>query len=163
GGHAHHVDRGARHHRGLRPRREQLRPQARRVRGVRRGGPGSRALLAADQPVRPDEKRRLVMNAVRLLLVEDSEDDAVHVVARLRAAGIELTWQRVETGETMAAALRDRRPDVIVSGNGIPRFTAADALRLLRGTGLDVPFIVVSGRIGEESAAALMRAGAQDF
>jgi PAS domain S-box-containing protein len=103
------------------------------------------------------------MDAVRLLLIEDSEDDAVLVVNRLRRAGIDLTWQRVETGETMASALRDQRPDIIISDNSMPRFNAEEALRLLRDSGLDIPFIVVSGQIGEESAAALMRAGAHDF
>ncbi|MFI7542093.1 response regulator [Actinoplanes sp. NPDC049599] len=100
---------------------------------------------------------------IRLLLIEDSEDDAVLVVDRLRRAGLRVDYERVETADAMRAALRLRSPDVVISDNGMPAFDAGAALRLLRDTGLDVPFIVVSGQIGEESATALMRAGAQDF
>jgi PAS domain S-box-containing protein len=102
-------------------------------------------------------------DVIRLLLVEDSEDDAVLVVGRLRRAGLNVDFERVETADAMAAALRRRTPDIVISDNGMPRFDAGAALRLLRDTGLDVPFIVVSGQIGEESATALMRAGAHDF
>ncbi|GIE28531.1 hypothetical protein Ait01nite_015760 [Actinoplanes italicus] len=102
-------------------------------------------------------------DAIRLLLIEDSEDDAVLVVDRLRRAGLSVDYERVETADAMAAALRDRAPDIVISDNGMPKFDAGAALRLLRDTDLDVPFIVVSGQIGEESATALMRAGAHDF
>ncbi|MEU4621886.1 response regulator [Actinoplanes sp. NPDC023801] len=102
-------------------------------------------------------------DVIRLLLIEDSEDDAVLVVNRLRRSGLDIEYERVETADAMAEALRHRPPDVVISDNGLPRFDAGAALRLLRETGLDVPFIVVSGQIGEESATALMRAGAQDF
>jgi PAS domain S-box-containing protein len=100
---------------------------------------------------------------IRLLLIEDSEDDAVLVVNRLRRAGLGVDYERVETADAMAASLRRRAPDIVISDNGMPRFDAGAALLLLRDTGLDIPFIVVSGQIGEESATALMRAGAQDF
>ena len=100
---------------------------------------------------------------VRLLLIEDSEDDAVLVVDRLRRAGLRVAYERVETAAAMSAALAGRPPDIVISDNGMPAFDAEAALRLLRDTGLDVPFIVVSGQIGEESATALMRAGAHDF
>jgi hypothetical protein len=100
---------------------------------------------------------------IRLLLIEDSEDDAVLVVNRLRRAGLGVDYERVETADAMAASLRQRAPDIVISDNGMPRFDAGAALMLLRDTGLDIPFIVVSGQIGEESATALMRAGAQDF
>ena len=100
---------------------------------------------------------------IRLLLIEDSDDDAVLVVNRLRRAGLRVDYERIETADAMGAALRLRPPDIVISDNGMPAFDAAAALRLLRDTGLDVPFIVVSGQIGEESATALMRAGAHDF
>jgi PAS domain S-box-containing protein len=100
---------------------------------------------------------------IRVLLVEDSDDDALLVVRRLRKAGIDLDYRRVETANGMSAALRSQPPDIIISDNTMPEFSAEEALRLLRGTGLDVPFVVVSGQIGEEAAAGLMRAGAADF
>ncbi len=102
------------------------------------------------------------MRHIRLLICEDSEDDALLVVRRLRQDGLAVDHERVETAEDAALALRLRPPDLIVSDYFIPGFGAESALRLLRASGLDVPFIVVSGRIGEESAAALMRAGAHD-
>ena len=82
---------------------------------------------------------------------------------RLRRGGIELTYERVETAGAMVAALRSRVPDLVISDCKMPAFNGDDALRLLHGSGLDVPFIVVSGQIGEEAAADLMRAGAKDF
>jgi PAS domain S-box-containing protein len=99
---------------------------------------------------------------IRLLICEDSEDDALLVVRCLRQDGLEVDHERVETAEDAALALRHRPPDLVVSDYLIPGFGARSALRLLRASALDVPFIVVSGRIGEESAAALMRAGAHD-
>jgi PAS domain S-box-containing protein len=103
------------------------------------------------------------MAPVRVLLVEDSDDDAVLVVKRLRGAGIDLAYHRVETAAAMADALDTQPPDIVISDNGMPTFSAAAALSLVRDRGLDIPFIVVSGQIGEEAATALMRAGAHDF
>jgi PAS domain S-box-containing protein len=103
------------------------------------------------------------MVAVRLLLIEDNEDDAVFVVRNLRSGGITVDYERVETAEAMSAALAARPPDLVISDNKMPVFDAESALRLLREHQLDVPFIVVSGQIGEETAVALMRAGAHDF
>jgi PAS domain S-box-containing protein len=100
---------------------------------------------------------------IHLLLIEDSDDDAVLIVTRLRRDGLKLTYERVETAAAAAAALAARRPDVVISDHNLPTFSADAALRLLHTTGLDVPFILVSGEIGEEVAAALMRAGAHDF
>ena len=100
---------------------------------------------------------------IRLLICEDSEDDALLIVRHLRRDGLELDYERVETAADTALALRLRPPDLVVSDYFIPGFGAEGALELLRASGLDLPFILVSGRIGEESAAALMRAGAHDF
>ena len=100
---------------------------------------------------------------LRLLIVEDSEDDADLLVRELRRGGYEPTWERVDTAEAMAVAL-DRQPwDVVVSDHGMPRFSAPAALALLRSRGLDVPFIIVSGSIGEEAAVEAMKSGAQDY
>ena len=98
-----------------------------------------------------------------MLLIEDSEDDALLILGRLRRAGFTCDHDRVETANAMSHALRAHPPDIVICDNSLPQFNAAAALTLLRNTELDIPFIVVSGQIGEESAAALMRAGAHDF
>ncbi len=100
---------------------------------------------------------------LRLLLVEDSERDAAHVMLSLRREGWVPEVRRVETGEEMVSALREGTWDAIVSDYHLPRFSAPDALQLLRDTGLDIPFIVVSGAIGEDTAVRLMRLGATDY
>ncbi len=100
---------------------------------------------------------------LRLLLVEDSERDAAHVALSLRRGGWAPDIRRVETQEEMADALRDGVWDAIVSDYNLPRFNAPAALATLQETGLDIPFIVVSGEIGEDTAVGLMRGGASDY
>jgi two-component system cell cycle sensor histidine kinase/response regulator CckA len=100
---------------------------------------------------------------LRLLLVEDSEDDAFLLVRELRRAGFEPAVERVETASAMQSAL-DRQPwDIVIGDYSMPHFGGVAALKLLRERGLDVPFIIVSGTIGEEKAVAAMRAGASDY
>ena len=102
---------------------------------------------------------------LRCLLVEDDENDALLVLRELRGVGGggEVTWHRVETAAAMQAAL-DRQPwDVIISDFKMPHFNGLAALELLRASGLDIPFIVVSGTIGEDVAVAMMKAGANDY
>jgi two-component system, cell cycle sensor histidine kinase and response regulator CckA len=100
---------------------------------------------------------------VRILLVEDNEDDAILVVNRLKRDGVAATFDRVETAEAFAAVLRDDPPDVVISDHNMPLFSADAALALLHESNVDVPFILVSGEVGEETASALMKAGAHDF
>ena len=100
---------------------------------------------------------------IRLLICEDSDDDAVLIATVLRRAGLSVQLERADTALAMTEALRLRSPDIIVSDYNMPGFSAEDALQLLRDSDLDIPFIIVSGRVGEESAVALMRAGAHDF
>jgi PAS domain S-box-containing protein len=100
---------------------------------------------------------------LRVLIIEDSEDDAQLVVRELRRAGREVAFERVETPEAMAAALDRESWDLFVSDYRMPRFLAPEALALYRERSLDAPFIVVSGTIGEEQAVEVMRAGAHDF
>ncbi len=100
---------------------------------------------------------------LRVLVVEDSEDDAALVLRELRRAGWRVEAERVETAEAMAAALAARPWDLVLSDYALPRFSAPAALALLRATGLDIPFIIVSGAVGEEAAVAAMRAGAHDY
>jgi PAS domain S-box-containing protein len=103
------------------------------------------------------------MGQVHVLVVDDSDDDAVLVIRQLTQAGLPVSHVRAETAEDVTAALRDRPPDVVISDYTMPAFRAEDALELVRAHDADIPFILVSGQVGEETAAALMRAGAADF
>jgi PAS domain S-box-containing protein len=109
-----------------------------------------------------------VPGTLRVLLVEDSENDAMLLLRELRRGGYKPLSQRVYTPEDMGEALRsadatDEPFEVVISDYYMPRFRAPDALRLLRGLGYDLPFIVVSGKIGEDAAVEIMKAGADDY
>ena len=100
---------------------------------------------------------------LRVLMVEDSEDDALLVLRELRAAGYDLTHERVDTAAALEAAL-DRHPwDLVIGDYSMPHFSGTAALGMLRQRGLDVPYICVSGTITEELAVAAMKAGAHDY
>ncbi len=103
------------------------------------------------------------MSALRLLIVEDSADDAELIVRTLRRAGCDLTYERVETSVAMQAALARETWDLVISDFSMPRFNGLAALKLLREKELDIPFILVSGTIGENVAVQAMKAGAQDY
>jgi len=100
---------------------------------------------------------------LRVLMVEDSEDDACLILRELGRGGFEVSYERVETSSAMGAALAERTWDVVISDYSLPHFSAPAALRLLQARGLDLPFIIVSGTVGEEAAVAAMRAGAHDY
>src|ERR687897_259718 len=101
---------------------------------------------------------------LRVLLVEDSEDDVLLLVRMLRRGGYDLTWERVETAAAMEAALAGRSWDLVISDHSMPAFSSLAALELLRSKGfVDLPFIIVSGQIGEDAAVAAMKAGAHDY
>ena len=101
--------------------------------------------------------------AIRVLIVEDSEDDAALEVRELQRSGYEPIWERVDTPEAMSAALSRQAWDLIISDYSMPHFSAPDALALVLKQGPDVPFIIVSGTVGEEVAVEAMRAGAHDY
>lgn len=100
---------------------------------------------------------------LRVLVVEDSEDDALLLLRELRRGGYELTWERTDTADGMRDALARQAWDVIIADYALPQFNAPSALALLKEAARDIPFIVVSGTIGEESAVAVMKAGAHDY
>lgn len=100
---------------------------------------------------------------LRVLIVEDSESDAQLIVRLLGKAGYDLTCQQVETSENMSLALEKQAWDIVISDYSLPHFDGAAALQLLQETGLDIPFIAVSGTMGEETAVAMMKSGAQDY
>jgi PAS domain S-box-containing protein len=100
---------------------------------------------------------------LRVLIVEDSEADALLLLRELQRGGYEPAFERVETAESMARALNAGPWDIILSDYTLPRFSGTDALRLLHDHGLDIPFIFISGTMGEDTVVAAMKSGAQDY
>lgn len=99
---------------------------------------------------------------LQVLIVEDSADDADLLVGELRRAGYDPAWRRVETREDFLAEIKNL-PDLILSDYSLPQFTGLRAVELLQASGLDIPFILVSGTVGEEVAVEAMRRGATDY
>ncbi|MBI4779988.1 MAG: GAF domain-containing protein [Oscillatoriophycideae cyanobacterium NC_groundwater_1537_Pr4_S-0.65um_50_18] len=102
-------------------------------------------------------------DSLTVLMVEDSEDDALLVLRELRRGNFDLIWERVQTAIALRAALANRAWDVIISDYRLPGFDAPAALEVLQESQIDLPFIVVSGTIGETLAVAMMKAGAHDY
>src|SRR5918994_4318111 len=101
---------------------------------------------------------------LKVLLVEDSEDDALLLLRMLRRGGYDPTWERVDTAAAMEEALDERAWDLVIADHSMPAFSSLAALGLLRRKGfVDVPFIIVSGRIGEDAAVSAMKAGVHDY
>ncbi len=100
---------------------------------------------------------------LRVLNVEDSEQDMALLARHLKRAGYNLVLDRVDTAETMKAALESREWDVILCDYSMPQFNALAALALTKEMKLDAPFIIISGTIGESAAVEAMRAGANDY
>jgi len=101
--------------------------------------------------------------ALRVLFVEDTEDDVVLILRLLRKNGYAPEHRRVETGSAMREALLERPWDVVIVDNRLPDFSGIEAIALLKDTGLDIPLIIVSGAIQEETAVECMRLGARDY
>ncbi len=89
---------------------------------------------------------------LRVLIVEDSEDDTLLAIRELECGGYDTTFERVETAEAMTAALDKQAWDIIIADYNLPHFSAPEALELFHQSGLDLPFIIVSGAVGEETA-----------
>ena len=100
---------------------------------------------------------------LRVLLVEDSEDDAALLLRELKRAGYDVAHDRVFTAEAIEQSLAKHDWDLVISDHGMPAFSGTEALQIVRRLKPDVPFIFVSGSIGEDIAVAAMRAGAQDY
>jgi CheY-like chemotaxis protein len=101
--------------------------------------------------------------SLRLLLIEDSEDDAWLLRRALERGGYSLIFERVDNAEAMHDALNREAWSIVVSDHQMPRFSSLEALKLLQSRGLDLPFIIVSGTIGEDVAVSAMKAGAHDY
>ena len=100
---------------------------------------------------------------LRVLIVDDSDENAAVTVRELQRGGFDVTSQRVETPQAMAAALAQERWDLVIADYAMPHFDGLAALRLVQDGGYDLPFILVSGTFGDEHAVTAMRAGAHDY
>jgi len=103
------------------------------------------------------------MKRLKTLIVEDSENDALLLELELQRAGYEAVWERVETAAALRAALERQTWDLVVADYLLPQFNGLEALALVKEKGLDLPFIVVSGNITDDTAVAAMKAGAHDY
>src|SRR6266550_334073 len=100
---------------------------------------------------------------LRILNVEDSEQDTALLARHLRRAGYDLTLDRVDTAEKMKAALVSHEWDSILCDYSMPQFDALRALAVIDEMKLDIPFIIISGTVGEAVAVEAMRSGAHDY
>lgn len=101
---------------------------------------------------------------LRVLIVEDSEDDTLLLLRELRRGDYEPIHERVDTPEGMRQALTEGGPwDMVLSDWQMPRFSAPEALEMSREMDPETPFIIVSGKVGEETAVEAMKAGAHDY
>jgi diguanylate cyclase (GGDEF)-like protein/PAS domain S-box-containing protein len=100
---------------------------------------------------------------LRALIVEDSADDAELLLRELRRGGYDPKYERVETPEAMSDALARQEWDVVIADYNLPRFNAPAALAVLHESRLDLPFIIVSGSVGEDAAVKAMKAGVHDY
>ena len=99
---------------------------------------------------------------INALLLEDDEDDLTLLLMTLKKAGFALNYKNVQTPEEYIEALKSQW-DIIISDYSLPKINGMEALRILKNLDLDIPFIIVSGTIGEEIAVSTMRAGANDY
>ncbi|MBI3169334.1 MAG: GAF domain-containing protein [Chloroflexi bacterium] len=100
---------------------------------------------------------------LRVLLIEDTENDVILLLRELEKNGYQVDYQRIETAPEMRDALENNHFDLILCDYSLPHFQAMQALTILKDSGIDLPFIIVSGTIGEETAVEALKAGAHDF
>lgn len=100
---------------------------------------------------------------LRTLIVDDSEDDALLIIRELKKSGYHPVYKRVETADDMKKSLQENHWDIILCDYKMPKFSAPAAIKLLKEANLDIPIIIISGTIGEETAVECMRLGAQDY
>lgn len=101
-------------------------------------------------------------NHLKVLIVEDSVNDTFFVVRELQRGGFHVSFERVETQAAMQAALDGQKWDLVISDYAMPQFSGTAALSLFQERGLDAPFIIVSGAIGQDRAIELLKMGAHD-
>jgi two-component system, cell cycle sensor histidine kinase and response regulator CckA len=103
------------------------------------------------------------MKLLKALIVEDSEDDALILLRHLKRSGYEIEYQRVQSGGSMQEALTSHDWQIVLSDYSMPQFDGLMALAILKNSGRDIPFIMISGTIGEDTAVQAMLAGVDDY
>lgn len=101
--------------------------------------------------------------SLRILIVEDSEDDLLLMIRELKKGGFNPVYERVETASEMRETLKEKQWDIILCDYKMPHFSAPSAIALLKETKIDIPILIISGKIGEETAAECILLGAQDY
>jgi diguanylate cyclase (GGDEF)-like protein/PAS domain S-box-containing protein len=101
--------------------------------------------------------------SLQTLIIDDSEDDVLLIIRELKRGGYDPVYERVETAEAMEKSLEDKQWDIILCDYKMPNFSAPSAISLLKKTNIDIPIIIISGAIGEETAVECMRLGARDY
>ena len=101
--------------------------------------------------------------SLRVLIVEDSENDEMLLIRELKKGGYDPVYKRVETVATMKKALKEKQWDIILCDYSLPKFNARSAIALLKEANIDIPIIILSGTVGEETAVECMRSGAHDY
>ncbi len=100
---------------------------------------------------------------IRILIVEDSEEDALLLLYELEKGGYDIRWKRVESSREMEKALDNEVWDVVISDYKMPLFSGPESLELFKSKSIDIPFIIISGEISDQNAVELLKNGAQDF
>jgi signal transduction histidine kinase len=101
--------------------------------------------------------------ALRVLIIEDSENDALLLLRELRRSGYDPIYERICTADGLVSALEKQSWEVIISDFVMPQFSGLEALKLSKSKGLDIPFIITSGKISDDTAVLSMKAGAADY
>ncbi len=101
--------------------------------------------------------------SLRVLIVEDSENDEMLLIRELKKGGYDPVYKRVETAATMKKALKLKQWNIILCDYSLPKFNAPSAIALLKEANIDIPIIILSGTVGEETAVTCMRSGAHDY
>jgi len=117
--------------------------------------------LVLNEP--PPQEKEFRNKPIRVLIVEDSDDDVLLLVRQLKKDGYRPTYDQVDTPEAMRKAFEKQTWDVILCDNSMPGFSAFDALGIYKENRLDLPFIIVTGAIAYKNATAIMESGAHDY
>jgi two-component system response regulator len=117
--------------------------------------------LVLNEP--PPQEKEFRNKPIRVLIVEDSDDDVLLLVRQLKKDGYRPIYDQLDTAEAMRKALEKQTWDVILCDNSMPGFSAFDALGIYKENRLDLPFIIVTGAIAYKNATAIMEAGAHDY
>ena len=120
-------------------------------------------ITSSPDPLRQPPLTRAMKTPIRVLIVGDSQQDAELMAAELVRHEYDVTHSRVAAEADMQKALEETTWDVVLSDYGMPAFSGPRALETMKRLGHDIPFIIVSGTIGEESAVAALKAGAHDY